>query len=82
MRAVEVEQTVKVFSPKHNEVQQSIKFLIECGKFAGDSVHSHPEKNTNKWFAVYLFSQLSTPIISHTLLSPIISNSRHLFTYQ
>lgn len=43
MRAIEVEQTVKVFSPKHNEVQQSIKFLIECGKFVGD-VHSHPEK--------------------------------------
>lgn len=32
MRSIEVEQTVKIYSPLYNEVQQSIKSLIECGK--------------------------------------------------
>lgn len=33
MRAIEVEQTVKVYEMKYNEAQSNIKSLIECGKF-------------------------------------------------
>jgi hypothetical protein len=32
MRAIEIEQTVKIYTPLYNDVQQNIKSLIECGE--------------------------------------------------
>lgn len=32
MRSPEIEQTVKIYTPLYNDVQQNIKSLIECGK--------------------------------------------------
>lgn len=57
-------------------------FWLNAVSLLGSLYTLIPKKYTNKLFVVYLFSQLSTPIISHTPFSPIISNSRHLFTYQ